>query len=95
MLSDTGLRHYENVPCSRDFTFLISCMKWTNVTGLEGENIKGHFDVSKFLQLSGTAGKCMGNVTYNGFKLGVIKHSLVFEVMSEDNHHLMALRLNI
>lgn len=33
----------------------------------------------------------MGNVTYNGFKLSVIKPVLVFEVMSEDNHHLMAL----
>lgn len=33
----------------------------------------------------------MGNVRYNGFKLRVIKWGLVYEVMSKDNYHLMAL----
>lgn len=43
MLSDIGLCLCGNVLCSMAFTFHISNMKWSNVTGLEGENITGHW----------------------------------------------------
>lgn len=46
MLRDIGLKLSKNVLCSMAFAFQISCMKWSTVTGLEGEKIKGLWSAS-------------------------------------------------
>lgn len=46
MLNDIRLKLGENVLCSTTFAFHISCMKWSIVTGLEGEKIKGLWSAS-------------------------------------------------
>lgn len=52
MLRDIGLKLSKNVLCSMAFAFQISCMKWSTVTGLEGEKNQRTL-VSKFFQESG------------------------------------------
>lgn len=72
MLSDIGLSHCENILCSMAFTFLISCMKWSDASSLAGETSKATGKQVLPAKWEMTAGKGVGNLRDNDFKLRVI-----------------------